>query len=552
MNWKELFDEDRLDRGYNYYISDKVYDIVLTDDSITSKVEGSKSNIYEVKITFKDNEIDSLYCTCPYCYADFNCKHMVATLYKKEEIEHNTRNNILDDNFNELTLFSDILKNLDDTKLRRFVYDKYCNDSEFMEEFISKFQEDFSPEDFYNYESMLDNIFNIDVVELYNENGFYQEAPFNRYLKSFIDDKISMLYKKGEYGYVLQLLYIIYDKISDKSNVGQYIDINSILSSCNYYLEKIIAVQSDKDNEEVLNYLLNKISYDFNEEITPFFISICLSNFTKQQYYKQLDHVLDNLMEENNLSSSILLNKYQLMKKLNYPTKNQEEFLYKYRNNEDVMNLLVEEEISKQNIDNAISLLLESKEIHGDTYSLETNLLLFELYKIKNDKINAIDELKNILYDYNIKDMSYIEELKKLCTTEEWTVEKKELIDFYEETYAYEFLNHLYLYEKEYDNLFENILNNCRIEVFEEYKNSIGDRYSDKILDVYKKFILKEAMNSKNISGYTLIIHYLNIMITYKNSTPIVKNVISVLKNKYKERKLFMEKLEEFEIINSL
>ena len=66
MNWKELFDEDRLDRGYNYYIQDKVYDVILTDDSITSKVEGSRSNIYEVKINFKDDDIDSLYCTCPY------------------------------------------------------------------------------------------------------------------------------------------------------------------------------------------------------------------------------------------------------------------------------------------------------------------------------------------------------------------------------------------------------------------------------------------------------------------------------------------------------
>lgn len=552
MNWKELFDEDRLDRGYNYYITDKVYDVVLTDDSITSKVEGSKSNIYEVKITFNEDKIDSLYCTCPYCYADFNCKHMVATLYKKEEIEHNTRNNILDDNFNELTLFSDIIKNIDETKLKRYIYDKFSDDNEFMEEFISKFQEDFTPEDFYNYESMLDNIFNIDIVQLYNENGFYQEAPFNRYIKSFIDDKISLLYKKEEYSYVLQLLYIIYENISQKADVKQYIELDIILSSCNYYLEKIIEKQSDSDNEEVLNYLLNKISYDYNEDVTPYFIEICISNFTKTQYLQQLDHVLDNLIEKNNSSSSVLLNKYKLMKLLDYPIVNQEKFLTEHKSNDKIMNLMVEEQISKQNIDNAISLLLESKEIHGDTYSLETNILLFELYKVNNDKVNAIDELKNILYDYNIKDISYIEELKKLTTSDEWVNEKAELIEFYEETYAYEFLNQLYLFEEDYENLFNNIISNCRIEIIEEYKKYIEDKHSVEILDIYKKLILKEAMNSKNVSGYSLIIHYLNIMIGYKNSSEIVKNIIATLKNKYKQRKLFMEKLEEFEILNSL
>ena len=38
MNWKELFDEDRLLRGYNYFLEDRVYDVVLTENSITSKV----------------------------------------------------------------------------------------------------------------------------------------------------------------------------------------------------------------------------------------------------------------------------------------------------------------------------------------------------------------------------------------------------------------------------------------------------------------------------------------------------------------------------------
>ena len=32
MNWKSLFDEDRLDRGFKYYLENRVYDVILTGD----------------------------------------------------------------------------------------------------------------------------------------------------------------------------------------------------------------------------------------------------------------------------------------------------------------------------------------------------------------------------------------------------------------------------------------------------------------------------------------------------------------------------------------
>mgnify|MGYP003293994498 CR=1 FL=1 len=116
-------------------------------------------------------------------------------------------------------------------------------------------------EDFDNYENMLENIFNIDVIELYNENGFFQEAPFQKYLENFLNDKISLLFKNKEYSYVVQLLYIIYENISQKDDVTQYIDIEDILKECNYYMEKVIEVQDSNENEEIFNYLINKIRF---------------------------------------------------------------------------------------------------------------------------------------------------------------------------------------------------------------------------------------------------------------------------------------------------
>ena len=552
MNWKELFDEDRLLRGYNYFLEDRVYDVVLTENSITSKVEGSRSHIYEVKITFNENKIESLYCTCPYCYADFNCKHMVATLHKMEEINSNTKNNILDSNYDELSLFSELIKTADEKQLRSYIFDKFKEDNDFIEDFINNFQKEFTPEDFDNYENMLDNIFNIDIVELYNENGFYQETPFHKYLENFINEKISLLYKNKEYPYVLQLLYITYENISEKIDVTQYIEINNILDSCNYYLEKIIEVQNTIENEEIFSYLINKIRYDYNQDITKCFIDICIKKFNSTTYIQQLDESIDYLIENNEVSDEILLSKYEIMKIRDYPDKKQCEFLKTYKDHVQVMQILVNNEIEKNNIEGAIDLLNENKEIHGETYSLENNVLLLELYKIKQDKERAVDEIKNILYEYNIKDMTFVNDLKELSDEKEWKEEKSNLINFYQETFSYDFLNRIFVEEEDYEDLFKNVTKNCNIQTIEKYRKYYEKEHSRDILKIYKQYILEQAKTAKNISAYTLILTYIDYMLSYRDSTEIVRDLISVLKNKYNQRKLFMEKIEELEIINSL
>lgn len=552
MNWKELFDEDRLTRGFEYYLENKVYDVILTQNSITSKVEGSRSKIYDVNINFDDNGIDSLYCTCPYSYADFNCKHMVATLYKMEEIQNNTFSSIVaktEDN----NLFTELIATVDQKQLRRYIYEKFKDDTSFKDDFINKFQQEITPEDLYNYENMLENIFNIDVVELYNENGFYQEAPFQKYLENFINEKISLLYKNGEYSYVTQLLYIIYDNISQKDDVTQYIEIDEILKQCNYYMEKIIDAGTPVEKEEIFNYLINKIRIDYNIKTSKYLIDVCLNKYQSKVFLKQLYEILDELINnQQNISDDVLLSKYELMNKLGYTTTEKRRFLEENKSIEKVMRILVNEEINKGNYENAIEYLNYNMDMHGKTYSLEETLLLLSLYNTLKDMENVVRVLKIIIYDFNVEDMDFIIQLKNSMDENQWNDEKIKLIEFYKENYSYNFLNSLYVEEKDYDNLFLNITSNCQITVIEDFKQYLLDKYNDEILKIYRHVVLNEAKSSKNISGYTLIINYLDLMINYKNSSMIVKDLISVLKNKYNQRKLFMEKLEEFEIINSL
>ncbi len=68
------------DRGFSYYLSGVVYNLVRRGDMLTALVQGSQAEPYHVSITLlADGGIGNATCTCPYDWGGF-CKHIVATL----------------------------------------------------------------------------------------------------------------------------------------------------------------------------------------------------------------------------------------------------------------------------------------------------------------------------------------------------------------------------------------------------------------------------------------------------------------------------------------
>jgi hypothetical protein len=281
-------------------------------------------------------------------------------------------------------------------------------------------------------------------------------------------------------------------------------------------------------------------------------LKVSIDKFNGKLYLNQLDDTLDNVIKEySKVPEDILLAKYEVMKLLDYTEEELHSFLFKYRSYEKVMKLLVDYEINANNISDAIKYLNEKKDIYGN-YSFEDSLSLYTLYKLNNDRDESLKELKTIIYDFNVKDMFFVNELKEVLSSEEWNSEKEKLVTFYSDNYSYDFLNQIYVEEEDIENLFNNIVDNCRIELIEEYSDYIKDAYNDQILSIYYDKVLKDARDAKNISSYNLIINYLDLMLNYNNSFDKVKKIIEILKNKYYQRKLFMEKISEFEILHSL
>ncbi|MBS7206581.1 SWIM zinc finger family protein [Ruminococcus bicirculans (ex Wegman et al. 2014)] len=87
---KCLFSTGVHDRGHDYFLNGAVHDIKYSNNELKAVVSGSKD--YIVKIVFSEddeNEILDMDYTCPYACDGYNCKHMVAALYKFDECRGN-------------------------------------------------------------------------------------------------------------------------------------------------------------------------------------------------------------------------------------------------------------------------------------------------------------------------------------------------------------------------------------------------------------------------------------------------------------------------------
>lgn len=87
---RNLASSQSYDRGYHYYHSGAVFDVIQRGNLLTAKVEGSEYAPYRVQITLIDGSVAETSCTCPYDWGGI-CKHIVAALlvwvHERDEIE---------------------------------------------------------------------------------------------------------------------------------------------------------------------------------------------------------------------------------------------------------------------------------------------------------------------------------------------------------------------------------------------------------------------------------------------------------------------------------
>jgi uncharacterized Zn finger protein len=76
---RALSSAQSFNRGYGYYQSGAVFDVIRRGRVVAAKVEGSDYEPYRVQVTLDESSVAGAECTCPYNWGGL-CKHIIATL----------------------------------------------------------------------------------------------------------------------------------------------------------------------------------------------------------------------------------------------------------------------------------------------------------------------------------------------------------------------------------------------------------------------------------------------------------------------------------------
>ena len=142
-NFEEFIDPKILDRGEDYYYNDAVTCIEeISPDKWKAKVEGTE--IYNVEIILKDDEITDSSCDCPYDMGNY-CKHQVASFFELRDCingidtfkKHESKNK--EKKLPKSEELDKILKNIDKEKLVEFLKDNALRDDKIYASLMSNF-----------------------------------------------------------------------------------------------------------------------------------------------------------------------------------------------------------------------------------------------------------------------------------------------------------------------------------------------------------------------------------------------------------------------------
>ena len=491
-NFEDYFDSQILSRGKNYYRENRILDIWSQDNLITAYIAGSE--IYRIELKVNDKEILNSYCSCPYSEdGEFMCKHIAAVLYYLKE------NEILElepiDN-------KQLKQNTEKSKLSK-IYD------EIQYEF-RKISDKDGFINYYNGRYFVDLISNTsDYIDDFIDNEDYNDAfELIKYTYNFIKDT----YMDGSNGEYQESLYLINESASKLLYNEEYYNI---------FKDYTYEVASDNALD------------DFSDSPLHAFI---LYVHDKESAKKTIK-ILDNIEFDYGIFVNTTLDKISLT--YDYINKNDAiKLCYENIKYYGVKELLINYLKNENKIDEAIKILKDDVK-----NNIRKDIVYDKLLNIY-DENNMIKEKKKLLPEVILETYSFkrYKELKNMCSKSEWKNIKEKIISNIKPDYTC-FLEDVYMEENETDKLFDLLKKEPKISRLSRYQDSVKEKYSKELLNLYKPQILEDSKRVSDRKWYQELCFYIGKMSELNDSDDFIFEMVKEMYPNYKSKRAFKEEI---------
>lgn len=209
--WQSKFGQVTLNRALEYAEKGRVRILNSSDNRIEAVVRGRDD--YNVFINLNDNEIGSMYCSCPYFLREGNCKHIAAALYSSQDFKRDDVSKIVS---------SAEMQDITDFLIRALSENK----------------------DLYNDFKVFTTH---EIDNDYFENKLCESFASAFDVLKFIDTDLEVLIGEGEYELLFKLSRLIIRYAEEISREGQYNASYLICEKINAIAVRLIEVSQTKE-----------------------------------------------------------------------------------------------------------------------------------------------------------------------------------------------------------------------------------------------------------------------------------------------------------------
>lgn len=493
-NWKYLFEDKILDRGYWY--TDNVEIIRRNDEKVTSTVSGTLD--YKTEITFDDGLVDDMYCSCPYFEID-NCKHLAALLYVLEEED-------------EITVegedFTELFNSVSDDDLRQFIYSELENDHELLNRFKLKFSNTINSD---YYRTKLDKI-------CFRDDNRYA-------INDFLTHDMHFLLDKKEYELVLELLDYVFPYIKEWWNYWEDYGSDGNMEEFRDIAELLVNTSVHDELFEWLGDLIYAIPDDGHMDEL---IELYFTEFESIDELKAKEKLSDKLYRRTQNVKWIKI-KIDLMEKLNYSLSDINDFRKDYLEYEVIMDQYID---STQGSEKECLLI---KAIDQFRYNEKYKVQLKDYYYSNKSFDEYLKLLDEMVFEY--PNIEYYKEYEQHYNGD-WTLKRREILEKHCEVNY--FINECFAYEQRYDLLVDNIHTLWDLNA---YREVLVKDYPDELIRKYSEIAIGKAQKSGPPKHYREIAEILKTIKGIPGGDDKVKAMVENFKAEYKRRPRMLKEL---------
>lgn len=549
-NWEAKFASHILRRGFDYFTEGAVHELVQTADGYEAVVEGS--DYYRVEIILSDQRIMDMSCDCPYAEDGKNCKHMVAVLYAIEK--HSDDAYTLRDPAaanSSIPALEKLIQELSEDDLRRFLLDYASKDESLRNALIARYAALSHPRTLTMLKHEVDQV----IAQYGDRSGFIDYRNAWKYESAMIDilnDRVAPLIEQKEYMQAFELSAYVFTQTVHVDIDDSDGTVYSVLGTCCDCWAHILSVCGAPEKELIYNWLASQLDSNAHNSGDELISDFIMEHFDNRSFLlKKLSLVDEQIRHcENNsdvLSSfkatQLLLDRIRIIKDLGLPKDETDAFIMRHYALPGIRQYLIDCAIDENRISEAITLLIESKDLDRNTgYPVHYSEKLIELYKKQNNIAAYLSELQEYVLHTHQYSLDYILKWKNAVSETEWlSIREMILSTKYCESVRLKLLDMEHLYER----LLHAVVAANSSYTLAEYEKTLRPLYPNELLSAWKTQITALASRASNRKNYYSVVQLLRKLPKYPGGQEVAEQFAKEWRVIYRRRPAMLDELKK-------